>query len=43
LPAGLVQVTLAVPSAETKIVNVVPPRPATLPLHWTCVPMSVHV
>jgi hypothetical protein len=43
LPAGLVQVTLAVPVAVTVIVKVVPPRPATLPLHWTCVPMSVQV
>ena len=43
MPAGLVQVTLAVPCAVTVIVNVVPPRPATLPLHWTCVPMSVQV
>jgi hypothetical protein len=42
-PAGLVHVTLAVPCAVTVIVNVVPPRPATLPLHETCVPMSVQV
>jgi hypothetical protein len=43
LPAGLVQVTLAVPGADTVIVKVVPPRPATLPLHDTCVPMSLQV
>jgi hypothetical protein len=42
-PPGFVQVTLAVPCAETWIVNVVPPSPATLPVHRTCVPMSVHV
>src|SRR5215213_7390838 len=43
LPAGFVHVTLAVPCADTVMVKVVPPRPATLPLHETCVPMSVHV
>jgi hypothetical protein len=43
LPAGLVQVTLAVPVADTVIVKVVPPRPATLPVHCTCVPMSRQV
>jgi hypothetical protein len=43
LPAGLVQVTVAVPGADTRIVKVVPPRPATLPVHWTCVPMSRQV
>jgi hypothetical protein len=43
LPAGLVQVTVAVPGADTVIVKVVPPRPATLPVHWTCVPMSRQV
>src|SRR6266511_1404764 len=31
------------PGAETLIVNVVSPRPATLPVHCTCVPMSVQV
>src|SRR5918995_2268692 len=34
--------TLATPSASIVIVNVVPPRPATFPLHWTCTPMSVQ-
>ena len=40
LPAGLVQVTSALPCADTKIVNVVPPRPATLPVQVTVVPLS---
>ena len=34
--------TLAMPCAATVISNVVPPRPATLPLHATCTPMSRH-
>jgi len=34
-PAGLVHWTLAIPSAATVIVNVVPPRPATFPVHCT--------
>src|SRR6266498_1272416 len=34
--------TEAMPSATTVISNVVPPRPATLPVHWTCKPMSVQ-
>src|SRR6266511_3392109 len=42
-PPGLVHSTIAVPGAETLIVNVVSPRPATLPVHCTCVPMSVQV
>lgn len=31
------------PVAVAVISNVVPPRPATLPVHCSCVPMSVHV
>src|SRR5918995_6102796 len=31
------------PEAVTVISNVVPPRPATFPEHWTCVPMSTQL
>lgn len=42
-PAGLMQTTSAIPWASMVIVKVVPPRPATFPVHSTCVPMSVQV
>jgi hypothetical protein len=42
LPPGFVHSTDATPSASIVISNVVPPRPATLPVHVTCAPMSVH-
>jgi hypothetical protein len=42
LPAGLVHSTVAVPGADTRIVKVVPPRPATLPVHSAVVPSSVQ-
>jgi hypothetical protein len=42
LPAGFVHSTLAVPGAETTSSKVVPPRPATLPVHSTVVPSSVQ-
>src|SRR6266545_1601568 len=40
LPPGLIHTTDAMPGASTVIVNVVPPRPATLPVHVTCRPIS---
>src|SRR5918994_6771519 len=42
LPPGLVHSTDAIPGAEIVTSNVVPPRPATLAVHSTCVPMSVQ-
>src|SRR5215207_4936479 len=41
-PPGFSHSTVAMPEASTVISKVVPPRPATLPVHCTCVPMSVH-
>jgi hypothetical protein len=41
-PPGFVHSTIAVPVASTVISNVVPPSPATLPVHCTCVPISLH-
>jgi hypothetical protein len=41
-PPGFVHSTDAMSAAEILISNVVPPRPATLPVHSTVVPSSVH-